>query len=400
MKTGRKVIDLKPSDVCELDQIFNSVADAICVITSDFKVLRVNTTFEKLFKRSHSEVAGKACFGVCPSPLCHTPDCPLARLRNGDERIIYETAVNSSDGRKILCEVTVTPLREACGAGEAIGVIQNIRDITAHKEAEKQVHLYRSQLFQASKMASLGTLMSGEAHDLNNLLTFTLLNATILEKINEALIPILDEYSLENGDFPVGGLNYSEVRDRVSVLFSDVLQGLKQIRHITENIKRFARREPSELPTKLDINSIVSGAVRIVSGLIQRSCDDFKVDYAETLPEVMGMPQRIGQVVINLLLNACQSLTGNHQSISVSTGIDRASQRVLIKVRDEGAGMPEDVLKRVREPFFTTKYDTGGSGLGLAIADRIVQDHGGALEFDSSPGLGTTVTVSLPIATE
>jgi polar amino acid transport system substrate-binding protein len=249
-------------------------------------------------------------------------------------------------------------------------------------------------------MASLGTLLAGEAHDLNNLMTFTLLNATIIEKINKAVIPILDEYSRENGDFHLGGVYYSEVRDQIAVLFSDVLHGLNHIKNITENIKRFVCHEPSQLPTRLDINNIVDGAVRIVSGLIHTTCDHFKADYGEVLPPVMGMPQRISQVIINILLNACQALTDKGQSIIVSTGLDTASEKILIKIRDEGTGMSAEVLGRIKEPFFTTRHGSGGSGLGLAIADCILHDHGGTMEFDSSPGQGTTVTLSLPIAKE
>ena len=114
------------------------------------------------------------------------------------------------------------------------------------------------------------------------------------------------------------------------------------------------------------------------------------------LPPISGHGQQLGQVVINLLLNACQALPGRNSGVWLTTGFDPATGLVTISVRDEGQGMPEEVGNRVLEPFYSTKLDCGGTGLGLSISDSIIKEHAGLLEFSSKPGEGTTFVVRIP----
>ena len=118
------------------------------------------------------------------------------------------------------------------------------------------------------------------------------------------------------------------------------------------------------------------------------------------MPSIKGNTQRIEQVLINLLVNACQSLGNNQKSISVYTSHDNKLECAVVEIRDQGRGMSSEELERIKDPFFTTKRDTGGTGLGLAISDRIVSDHGGKLIFDSTMGAGTTVKVCLPVSSQ
>jgi polar amino acid transport system substrate-binding protein len=111
---------------------------------------------------------------------------------------------------------------------------------------------------------------------------------------------------------------------------------------------------------------------------------------------VLGNAQRLEQVIINLIQNACESLTNADQALTVSTGWDPGNQQVTLVVIDQGRGMDPEVLPRITEPFFTTRPDRGGTGLGLSIAASIIKEHHGTLTFSSTPGQGTTATVSLP----
>ena len=113
-----------------------------------------------------------------------------------------------------------------------------------------------------------------------------------------------------------------------------------------------------------------------------------------------GNAQRIEQVVVNLLLNACEALPDPERAVRVATEHDRDAGVVRIAVRDEGVGIPPEHLARLTDPFFTTKRDQGGTGLGLSVSAAIVKEHGGTLEFRSPPGAGTTVVLSLPTAAE
>ena len=268
------------------------------------------------------------------------------------------------------------------------------------KQAEEKARLRQEQLFRAAKMVSLGTLVSGVAHEINNPVTSALLNTQTLRRVWENILPILDERSLEQGDFKVGGMTYQEIRDRMPLLLAHIEDGTRRVRDIVNDLKDFARETPSERSDDIDVNKVVEKAVGLVSNLIRKSTDNFSVKYMTDPPVFKGNAQRIEQVIINLVMNACQALPDGKKAVRVITGKDPEGPSVFVDVRDEGTGMPPDIVQQIKDPFFTTKRDGGGTGLGLAISDRIVQDHEGKLTFTSEPGSGTTVRVSFPYQQE
>ncbi len=266
------------------------------------------------------------------------------------------------------------------------------------KQAEEKAKQRQEQLFRAAKMVSLGTLVSGVAHEINNPVTSALLNTQTLRKVWSGVLPILDSRSQDEGDFRVGGMTYNEIRARMPLLLSHIEDGTRRVRDIVTDLKDFARETPSERLDDIDVNLVVKKAVGLVSNLIKKSTSDFAVDYTPNLPVFKGSTQRIEQVVINLVMNACQALSDSAQAVRVSTGGDPDGAGVFVEIRDEGVGVPPDVMQQVKDPFFTTKRDVGGTGLGLAISDRIVSDHEGQMIFKSTPGEGTTVRVSFPVS--
>ena len=142
----------------------------------------------------------------------------------------------------------------------------------------------------------------------------------------------------------------------------------------------------------------MQAALRLTDGALRKATRRLEVRCAEGLPPARGDAQRIEQVVVNLLLNACQALPDPGRGLAVSTGWDPARRVVRLVVADQGQGIQPEHLPRLTDPFFTTKRDSGGTGLGLSVSAGIVREHGGTLEFASTPGAGTTVTVSLPMA--
>jgi PAS domain S-box-containing protein len=299
----------------------------------------------------------------------------------------FQTTVIHKDGRRIIVETSGVPILDS--GGDIMGFRGIDRDIT--ERIRSQEHM-----FQAAKMVSLGTLVSGVAHEINNPITSIMLNGPILQKIWTDTSPILDEYFKEHKDIRVAGISYSQMSERVPVLLSDIVEGTKRIKRIVDELKNFARQGPSTLTDDVDINKAVKKAVRFASNLIKKATRHFSVDYAVNLPGIKGNTQHIEQVAINLIINACEALPDNGHSIQVVTEYDHKSDSIAIKVRDQGEGMLPEVLERIGDPFFTTKRDGGGTGLGLAISTRIIKDHGGKIEFDSAPGEGTTVTVTIP----
>jgi signal transduction histidine kinase len=269
-------------------------------------------------------------------------------------------------------------------------------EIVARKHQEEEARKHQEKLFHAAKMVSLGTLVSGVAHEINNPATFIMSNAPILQKVWKSIQPRLDEYCGKQGDFPIGSLSYMEMRDTIPTLLSGILEGAKRIKRIVSELTDFARQKPPELTEWVDINVVVKSALTLLANIIKNKTDRFSVDYGEDIPSFRGSSQRIEQVVINLVVNACQALRGRDDGISVSTSFDSASGSILLKVSDEGIGIRGEDLPHICDPFFTTKRDLSGTGLGLSISSRIIDDHGGTITFHSSPGKGATVTVTLP----
>ena len=264
------------------------------------------------------------------------------------------------------------------------------------KLAEEKALLKQEQLFQAAKMVSLGTLVSGVAHEINNPITSVMLNAPNLNRMWEAMLPILDQYHEQHGDFRVGATTYSRIRDRIPQMLVGITDDARRVRDIVKDLKDFARDNPSELMEAVDVNEVVEKAVGLTANLINKSTRHFTLNCRPELPAVVGNAQRIEQVTINLVVNACQALTDAEQSVTVATGFDAIHNHVFLEVCDEGVGISADALKRITDPFFTTRREQGGTGLGLAITDRIVRDHGGSLTFESVTGKGTRVRATFP----
>ena len=263
--------------------------------------------------------------------------------------------------------------------------------------ALEKANMYQQQLIQADKMITLGTLVSGIVHEINNPNNFIMLNTPILQEAWRDIIPILEKYYNDNGDFNMGGLKYTEMREYIAKFFSGITDGAKRIKYIVSDLKDFARQGASDMEQLIEVNAVVNSAIALVSNQIKGVTMNFLIEYGNDLHTFKGNHQRLEQVIINLILNACQALNDNKQGIFVSTSYMNDSNINLIKIKDEGEGIPADILPRIVEPFFTTKHDSGGTGLGLPVSLGIIKDHGGELEFSSVEGEGTTALVSLPV---
>ena len=270
------------------------------------------------------------------------------------------------------------------------------RDITARVRAEEEARVRQAQLIHANRMTSLGTLVSGVAHEINNPNNLIMFNAPMIRAAWADADKVLEEYRRENGEFSLGGLPYSEMRKVVPKLIAGVSESSGRIRNIVEKLKNFARRDKENLECRIDLNEVIRASVAILNHEIVKSCRDFRVDLEENLPMVKGCAQQLEQVMVNLVMNAIQALPDETRGIEVSTRVDRETGRVEVRVRDEGVGMSPEVMKHIAEPFFSTKLDAGGLGLGLSISASIVRDHHGTLDFQSEVGKGTTARLSFP----
>ncbi|MBC7963898.1 MAG: transporter substrate-binding domain-containing protein [Steroidobacteraceae bacterium] len=269
-------------------------------------------------------------------------------------------------------------------------------EVTERKRALEELRRHQDKLIQADKMASLGILVAGVAHEINNPNGLILLNMPILREVYRDAEEVLEARYQEQGDFTLGGLPYSRMRNEVPCLLEEMQEGANRIKRIVEELKDFARQDVSAATEPVDFNAAVRTAVRLVDSSIRSATNRFEADYASNLPTITGNAQRIEQVVVNLILNACQSLPDPERRIALTTAYDRTTDCVVLELTDQGVGIAPEHIQHLTDPFFTTKRESGGTGLGLSVSASIVKEHDGSLEFDSNPGTGTSVTLKLP----
>jgi len=277
--------------------------------------------------------------------------------------------------------------------GRIAGTIGFAKDITQHKQAQHREREHQEQLDQAAKMAALGTLVAGVAHEVNNPNNFIMLNAPLLQQVWNDSLPILEKHHQDHPDLELARVPFAQMRDYARELFSGIQEGSQRIKHIVAELKHFARQSPLDLNQEVDLNRVVEAALTMLRKTIAQHTDHFQTILAPEPPRVRGDFQKLEQVVVNLLINACQALPDKEHAIVLET-YTRDHDAVL-RITDNGIGIPAHLLSRIRDPFFSTKQSIGGIGLGLAISTAVIQDHGGNMVFDSAPNLGTTVTVTL-----
>lgn len=260
--------------------------------------------------------------------------------------------------------------------------------------AQEIVLKQQKELKHAEKMAVLGTLVSCVAHDINNPNNSVKMTSQALAETWRRIMPILDEYAEENGDFSIGGRMYSHQRKAVVDDFNRITRNSERIQYIVSGLKTFGRKQDDDLNAEIHINNVVETSLDLFYNE-RKTANKFSVRLGRNIPYVRGSYWDLVQVIINLVQNACQARVGDQGEVIVATRYDEQINKVIVSVRDFGAGIEKKVLANIREQFYTTKRESGGTGLGLFISSGIVKNHGGTLDIQSRPGRGTTVDISL-----
>ncbi len=362
-------------------RLVGSMPDLLCFADFDGYLKFVNPAWSGMLGWSEEELLSKPLLDfIHPDDHGSTLET-LKLLKRGKPVFDMQNRYLCKDGSFRWIAWNLSPLEKEKT------IVATGRDISKRHE----------QLIQAAKMVSLGTLVSGVAHEINNPNHVVMSNAAVLMEAINDIEPLLERHYREYGDYVIGGLKYSRMRDQLPLIISGIFKGSERIKTIVEELRNFARKQPASPTDTVDINEVVKSAVTLMSNMIKKFTDNFSVQYSKESPLFKGNFQRLEQVIINLLTNACQALPGKDRSISVSIRFDKKRNAMIVKVKDEGEGIPEENLKHVLDPFFTTKREAGGTGLGLSICSTIVDEHGGNLRFSSRQGKGTTATVFIPL---
>jgi len=368
--------------------------EIIMLFDSNLYISYANTAWKRISGYLLSEMTDMAILEIIPPEQQQAFHEKIVQIRNGQpDDYLLETTFILKDMRTITVEATFAKLETA---DQLSTFLMTARDITEKKKIEAQTKMQQEQLMQTDKMVSLGTLVSGVAHEINNPISSVMLNIQVFDKLWWAVQPILDRHYERNHDLEVGTMAYPQLRERMPRLLLYSQEGVERVKRIVGDLKDFSGHKPSDLRETVNLNQVVGKAIGLISSLIKKATNDYQVVYAENLPTIQGNSHRLSQVVINLVVNACQALTDNSQSLRVTTGYIEESEEIFLEVRDSGPGMTPEVLARIKDPFFTTKRDSSGTGLGLSISDTIIRNHGGWLLFSSEPNEGTTATILLP----
>ena len=267
----------------------------------------------------------------------------------------------------------------------------------------------QTQLVQSEKMASLGQMVAGVAHELNTPLGYVTNNVQLLRELSAPLFELAEAQAaladcLADPDCAEALLaialdNAARARESaapellvedLTQLFGDTLYGLEQIAELVVGLKDFARLDRI-LSEEVDVNECIRSALVIARNNLKEKAEI--VLQLSELPRIPCAPSQINQVLLNLLNNAAQAIEGFGRIVLKTWAEDSA---VFISLQDSGRGMPADVLARIFDPFFTTKPVGQGTGLGLSISYKIIQDHGGQIRVASEPGRGTRFLIRLP----
>lgn len=293
---------------------------------------------------------------------------------------------------------------------ERSALIKNARkykhDLEARNEEllrkKEQLERLQAQIIHSEKMASLGQLAAGIAHELNNPVGYVHGNMEILEKCAAGLLTLLKYYDDAGITGPVAegaakikaeiGYDYT-VSDLASII-SDCRDGAERVRDIVQNLRTFSRLDEAEFKTT-DIHEGIDSTIRLLSRYFSGGKIRLLREYGE-LPSVEAYSAQLNQVWANLLINAAQAVAEKGGDVCIRTNVDEDS--VVIAVTDNGVGIPPENLSRIFDPFFTTKAVGDGTGLGLSISFGIIERHGGKISVESKPGQGSTFTVTLPIS--
>lgn len=283
-------------------------------------------------------------------------------------------------------------------------LIKTNRDL---KELNSKLSDAQSKLIQSEKLASIGQLAAGVAHEINNPIGFIFSNFGTLEQYLEDLFQMLDAYEQAEASVSDGAalarirslkadLDIDYLKEDIPNLMRESRDGIQRVRKIVQDLKDFSRVDARQEWESVDLHAGIDSTLNIVNNEIKYKADVVK--HYGALPEVQCLPSELNQVFMNLLVNAAHAITAERGTITISTGVE--GPNVWVEVADTGAGIAQENLKRIFDPFFTTKPVGKGTGLGLSLSYGIVQKHSGRMEVHSELGVGTRFRITLPIQHE
>ena len=402
--------------------ILESAAEGIYGVDGDGRIMFINPAALAMLGYEEAEVLGQPSHDFFhhhhadgqPYPLA---DCPIAasrrnvRVEHRDDEVFFR-----KDGSSFPVEYTSAPLIDLSQTNGGVVIFRDVSErrqqerllqqtVTQLRETNARLAETQMQLVQAEKLAGLGQLAAGVAHEINNPIGFVNSNVTTLEAYVQDILRLIDGYeALLPATLDAAAqtglrrlreeIDIDFVRDDLQALVRETRQGLQRVIRIVADLRDFSRVDSSPAEWgDVDLNHGLDTTLKMVAAVLDGKAEVVR-DYA-LLPDVRGNAVQINQVFMNLLLNAAHAI--EHQG-TITVRTRQRDGEVCVEIADTGCGMPPEVSGRMFDPFYTTRPVGQGTGLGLSVAYSIVQNHGGRFEVDSAPGQGTAVRMWLPVA--
>jgi len=354
----------------EIQDILNGIMDLLAVVSPDYRIIYVNRVFGDYFDIARPE--GKHCYEVFRGASGPCVVCPLrTALQTGrPDRTSY---IDPRTDRNLHFEVVASPMFD--DKGQVRTVLVSKRDVTMEKE-------YQAKYYQAEKMATIGLLAAGVAHEINNPLA-------AISGFSEALkrrIPALSTLLKKNAD--------KAILEDFTDYTTTILEECNRCRDIVGNLLSFSSQKTCKFNT-IDLNLLVTDSLKILHHQIKlRPGINLVLDLDPVPVNIRGAQGELKQVLLNLVLNAMDAIEAEGD-ITIRTRLERPGHAALI-VEDTGQGIPPETLGKLFIPFFTTKTKGHSIGIGLSICYNIIQHHGGEILVCSEPGKGSIFKVMLP----
>jgi PAS domain S-box-containing protein len=347
--------------------LLDNVRDAVVVWDAEGKITYWNPAAEQLYGWPASQMIGKPA-GEVYAGIFSPPPLPLSSDANPPAEAERSARTNRED--TIWIGSRITELRDEYAGGSLLGYIDVTRDITMRKKTEEQIQAAQSSLVESARLAALGELASGVAHQINNPLTAIIAEAQILGR-----------------ELP----SESPGRESTSI----IEQAGWKAQQAVQDLLEFSRSSPESFQS-VSVNETIQKAVRMVGAPIQASGGGLEIQLAGDLPPVQGYPMRLEDLWVNLLLLARDAIAdGRPHKIFVRSAL-RGKDTVAVEVGDDGRAIPADELDSLFEPHFAGAVAGRGNGMEYSICREIVRQHGGQIRATSSPDCGTIVAVEMP----
>jgi PAS domain S-box-containing protein len=374
-----------------LQSIFDGISDPLILLGKGLTIHAVNRpTLDYYMIKNPDQLIGKPCFVGLGNQTHICEGCTIPEVvSEWREHKFQRRSLRSSEQFE---EVSLYPIIDNRGNIEA--TIIRIQDITEEKRMEKQ-------LIQSEKLASIGVLVSGIAHEINNPNNYISVNIPILRDYINTVIPIIDEYAEKHPDLVILHMPYAEFREDIFELLDNIQHGSRQIRSIVKDLKVFSKPDQDKPIEKIDLKPMFEKVVAFCWSKIRKTVKTFNVNIPENLPEIFIDSQPLEQILINLLINAANAFDEpfdeNSQVDLVVSMDDSKENQLIIEVSDNGRGMDEKIIEKIFDPFFTTNPSEEGTGLGMYIVHNLIEKIGGRLQVESKLGEGSKFSLILDI---